>query len=165
MVSHIRKSNDHLKRRLSHPTSFGMLPDAFQTLIIAQAEELAAGSGETVVLAVEDKGEARTIFVVEGQSLLRAVIPIGTRLPLHATAVGKALLASKGSDELASLLGRYPLARFTDATITDPDELTGMLYEIRKTGISMENGEYPGWICGCRDDVETRGRFRSSNWH
>lgn len=148
MVSHIRKSNSHLKRRLSQPTSFGMLPDAFQTLIIAQAEELAAGSGETVVLAVEDKGEARTIFVVEGQSLLRAAIPIGTRLPLHATAVGKALLASKGSDELASLLGRYTLTRFTDATITDPDELTGMLYEIRKTGISMENGEYQAGLAG-----------------
>ncbi|MXW65053.1 MAG: FCD domain-containing protein [Bacteroidetes bacterium SB0662_bin_6] len=142
MVSHIRKSNSHLKRKLSQPTSFGMLPDAFQTLIITQAEELAAASGETVVLAVEDKGEARIIFVVEGHSLLRAAIPIGTRLPLHATAVGKALLASKDSDELASLLGRYAPTRFTDATITDSDELAGMLYEIRKAGISMENGEY-----------------------
>lgn len=148
MVSHIRKSNSHLKRKLSQPTSFGMLPDAFQTRIIVQAEELAAGSGETVVLAVEDKGEARIIFVVEGQSLMRAAIPIGARLPLHATAVGKALLASKGSDELASLLGRNTLTRFTDATITDPDELTGMLCEIRKTNISTENGEYQAGLSG-----------------
>ena len=62
----------------------------------------------------------------------------GERLPLHATGVGKVLLAY-GDDELqAAVLGS--LDRYTDKTITDANTLAGQLKSIREKGFA-ETGE------------------------
>jgi DNA-binding IclR family transcriptional regulator len=58
---------------------------------------------------------------------------VGRRLPLHASASAKALLAWRAPEEVRGLL-RLPLARFTPTTITDPTALEVDLSATRERG-------------------------------
>ncbi|MFC4241998.1 IclR family transcriptional regulator [Gryllotalpicola reticulitermitis] len=74
---------------------------------------------------------------------------LGARMPLHATAAGKAALA------LAPQIGLEPLdyetarlAPFTPKTILDPEKLRSDVLAAAKRGYSIENGEYQnGFSC------------------
>ncbi|MFC9842820.1 IclR family transcriptional regulator [Streptomyces sp. NPDC060223] len=64
---------------------------------------------------------------------------IGGRLPAHATAVGKVLLAYDSA--AAVQVTSAPLQRFTEHTITDAEELTAELHRIRCEGVGYDNQE------------------------
>ncbi|MEU5095237.1 IclR family transcriptional regulator [Streptomyces sp. NPDC020996] len=64
---------------------------------------------------------------------------IGGRLPAHATAVGKVLLAY--DSRAAAQVTSTPLRRFTEHTITDPDALAAELERIRRTGVGYDDQE------------------------
>ncbi|MGA9191582.1 MAG: IclR family transcriptional regulator, partial [Anaerolineales bacterium] len=67
---------------------------------------------------------------------------VGDRNPAHCTGVGKALLAYLTDEELAD---RYPerrLAKFTDQTITDPEELKEALSLVRDRGYAIDQEEH-----------------------
>lgn len=81
------------------------------------------GVGETVNLAVEDKGEAVILTQVECREMMRALSQPGTRAPLYCSGVGKALLAALPEEESLAVLKGLPLRRITDRTLTGPDDL------------------------------------------
>ena len=59
---------------------------------------------------------------VETEWPLRLQLPIGSRVPFHATASGKMYLASLAESHCAQLLGEIDLEAYTDKTLTSPDE-------------------------------------------
>jgi DNA-binding IclR family transcriptional regulator len=61
----------------------------------------------------------------------------GGRGSLHATALGKAILAFSSPDEITAAL-KEPLPRVTDKTITDPVLLRRELDQIRRTGVAFD---------------------------
>lgn len=61
---------------------------------------------------------------------------------LHATGSGKLLLAYLPERELQDYLRSSQLARYTAATITDPEKLYLELAHIREVGYSLDNDEY-----------------------
>ncbi|MBV8105553.1 MAG: IclR family transcriptional regulator [Hyphomicrobiales bacterium] len=102
-----------------------------------------------------ETGEGSKISVVDGEGLLvvaaasgareyaLTVIP-GQRLPLHAGAAGKTLLAHLPKDEVDRRLSRA-LPRHTSRTLTDPGRLRTELARIRRQGWAQDRGEYaPG---------------------
>lgn len=102
---------------------------------------LAEASGETAVLAVADGDAALVVAEMPGASSLRAVLPPGTRLPYHATAPGKALIAHLPLAQVRALLGRAPLPALTPRTLTDQGELTADLATLRHGGWLAERSE------------------------
>ncbi|MFK0159805.1 IclR family transcriptional regulator [Streptomyces sp. NPDC090493] len=64
---------------------------------------------------------------------------IGGRLPAHATAVGKVMLAYDAEAAAQAIAG--PLHRFTARTVTDPAELSDELDRIRRTGVAYDEEE------------------------
>lgn len=71
---------------------------------------------------------------------------VGSRLPAHATATGKLLLAWRPAAEIDEFL-RQPLARLTEETITAPERLYAVLEEIRQQGYAESHGELePGFV-------------------
>ncbi|WP_420037143.1 IclR family transcriptional regulator [Streptomyces sp. cg28] len=73
----------------------------------------------------------------EGPRAPRSFTLIGRLAPLHATAMGKALLSGMKDDEVAALLGRtYPA--YTKHTFTDLDALVASLDEVRRLGYATE---------------------------
>ena len=83
--------------------------------------------------------------MVVGQSSpahpVRADLPDGARLPLHATAAGKALIAHLPLQRVQALLGRGAFPLHTDATLTDQGELTADLATLRHGGWLAERSE------------------------
>lgn len=95
---------------------------------------------ETVHLARLDRGDIVYLASRESTHHLRTASRIGRRLPAHATALGKALLAERAPDEVDGLLPD-PLPALTSDTTTDRTDLHAELAEIRLRGWSLERGQ------------------------
>ncbi|MCG5219151.1 IclR family transcriptional regulator [Streptosporangium sp. KLBMP 9127] len=73
----------------------------------------------------------------EGSGAPRPATLIGRGGPLHATAMGKALISELPRPEIEELLGGA-YARYTPHTITSLDDLTTALDEVRQRGYATE---------------------------
>lgn len=122
--------------------------------------ELNQQTGETVHLAILDKGEVVYIDKRESVHVIRMYSAIGKRGPAHCTGVGKALLAYLPPDQLRKIIQANGLTRYTPNTITDYAELERHLAEVRDKGYAIDNAEHePEIMCvacpifGHRGDV------------
>ena len=103
---------------------------------------------ETVYLTVLDGGD-----VVYLHQMLRDPSPDmltvpGLRVPAHASALGKAMLAFSEPDIVDAALGDQPLERYTERTITDRALLDRALATVRGQGYAINLGEFmEGLIC------------------
>ncbi len=93
-------------------------------------------TGECAHTAVYSSGKALMIDDVEAEASLRVVGGIGRLIPLHCTAVGKALLAFSDVPIPAVL------EKNTAHTITDHATLQAHLEEIRKQGYAFDDEEH-----------------------
>lgn len=103
--------------------------------------QLMAETGETANLAVAQDGHVVFVSQVECHSPIRAFFPPGTTSPMHASGIGKALLAEMSGTALETLLTREPLERFTDYTITTPEALRSELERIKANGFAIDDQE------------------------
>lgn len=97
-------------------------------------------TGETANLGAQVGDEVMFLSQVETPQNIRAFFPPGATSPMHASGIGKALLAHAPEERIARYLAG-PLARFTDRTIADPDALRAELGRIRDQGYSFDNEE------------------------
>ncbi|RJO73680.1 IclR family transcriptional regulator [Nocardia panacis] len=102
-------------------------------IALPELSALQAATGETVHLAVPDGAELVLIERLDSSHQLRAFLPLGTRLPLHAAATGKAYLATLPDARIADHLARTP-AQTTAHTITDTEKLWDEIHLIRERG-------------------------------
>lgn len=72
----------------------------------------------------------------------RPVRMVGTILPLHATAIGKALLAGEPPERRTALIDRMPLKRFTPHTVVDPAALIEQLFVAAESGVAYSRSEF-----------------------
>ncbi|WNI18740.1 IclR family transcriptional regulator [Actinacidiphila sp. ITFR-21] len=98
--------------------------------------------GETSHIGVRTGNTAVIIGRCEGPGAIRVAERIGAPRPLHATSVGKVLLASLPDEELNEYLRSGPLTRVTPRTTTDPETLLAMIREVRSSGVAFDDGEY-----------------------
>lgn len=97
---------------------------------------------ETIQMAILDGLENVYIAKQDSDHPLRLVSDVGRRLPAHTTALGKMLLAMLDSEELDRRLDGVTLQSFTEATISDTDDLRAMVAKIRRRGYAEDLGEY-----------------------
>jgi IclR family acetate operon transcriptional repressor len=98
--------------------------------------------GETVNLAVIDDGEVVYVGQVQSPEMMRMIVKLGSRSPIHASGVGKTLLASMTEKGVSTILQRKGLARFTEQTIDNPANLRVELSHIRKLGYALDDEEH-----------------------
>ncbi len=98
--------------------------------------------GETVHLGCEDNGDVLYLDKIVADSLVSIASDVGARLPMHCSAVGKALLASKSDSEIKRYISYKGLIPLTGRTITDPDELIKELMKVRQQGYALDDGEF-----------------------
>ncbi|MER7045045.1 IclR family transcriptional regulator [Streptomyces jumonjinensis] len=131
----------HLGRSVYAPESEGV-----RDRLLPFLADLYEASRETVHLAVLDGSHVIYLAKLYGHRPAPVPSRIGGRLPAHATAVGKVLLAYD-SDAAEQALSR-PLERYTAHTIADPGDLAAELNRIRRTGVAFDHAEYqPGLAC------------------
>lgn len=98
--------------------------------------------GETANLGVEDEGEAVMLAQVQCREMMRMMVPLGSRAPMHASGIGKALLARMDDDQVASVLHRRGLAAITEHSIRTPDALRQELERTRARGWAYDDEEH-----------------------
>jgi len=102
---------------------------------------LAVEVGETVHLTVLDRHDVLFIAQELGPGRVRMHVDPGTRVSAHVTAAGKSVLAWQAAETLDALLADWPLERFTEHTITDPDEFRRELDKARRRGWALDYEE------------------------
>jgi IclR family KDG regulon transcriptional repressor len=97
--------------------------------------------GETVHLAVYERGEVIYVDKADGAHPVRAYSELGGRAPAHCVATGKMLLAHAERVERERVLAG-PLIRFTERTIVEPSALEHHLGEVMQRGHAVNLGEW-----------------------
>lgn len=103
---------------------------------------------ETTSFFVRTGWDVEAIVTETSDQALRYAVPTGSRLPMHALASGKALLAALPDDELDRYFAESERARFTPSTVTSEKALRREIEEIRKTGFSLTDEEFSLGIRG-----------------
>ncbi|WP_035839454.1 IclR family transcriptional regulator [Kitasatospora azatica] len=104
-------------------------------------------ANETVHLSVPDALQCMVVVDrVDCDRAVRTFHTIGDTSPLHATAVGRAVLAHLPKRDVEELVARG-LERFSDTTPADPDELRAELDRIRADGYSINRNQYRPGVC------------------
>lgn len=124
-------------------------------------EQLGAETGESVNMGLLDRDEVVVVLRVESTQPLRFDQPVGSRIPVHCSSMGKAILAfgEKADPVLAARLADLDLHPVTERTITDPDSLHQQLATIRADGFSTDDEEsIIGVSCVGAPILDDRGR-------
>ncbi len=115
--------------------------------------DLFGSTGVTVHLAVRDGQEALYLARLRGNASVPVVSTVGSRLPLHATGVGKVLLAHAPDQVQERVLAR--LARVTAYTVVRPGQLSEQLERVRRDGFATTSEEMS--LGACSVAVPVRG--------
>lgn len=105
---------------------------------LTEMQAVAAEYGLGVNLSVLDGDSIFYLANIDGRQAPRAYTLVGRRNPLHATGMGKVLLAYLPPDERKTLLSRQPLLRYTARTMTDQTQLEQELEQVRTQGWATE---------------------------
>lgn len=105
--------------------------------------------GETCNIGTLDASEVVYLDRVEAKHWpLRLQFGIGSRVPLHCTAIGKLFLAFLPARQRRDLMAGLDLRPMTASTLTDAQALQAELAAIRERGLSLDAEEYiVGVVC------------------
>ena len=110
----------------------------------------------TVHLAVRDGTEVLYLDRLRGNASVPIVSTVGSRLPLHATGVGKVLLAHAPADVQQQVMGH--LTRVTPYTITQPGRLRRQLARVLRDGYATTVEEMSLGACSVAVPVRSGSR-------
>ncbi len=111
------------------------------TVIRQYMTDIYRACNETMHCGILSGLDVLYIDKMESTQSIRMSSHVGVRMPLHATAMGKAFLACFSDSEVRSLYQGIQLASLTVHTITDMEELLRQLQIIRQTGYATETEE------------------------
>jgi DNA-binding IclR family transcriptional regulator len=125
-------------------------------------KDLADRSREAVSLGLRADSEVIFVKRFETSHVLRTSIREGTRMPLHASASGKALLLGLSADELLSLYPSEQLPKQASNTLNARSELLEELEIVRKRGYSTSHDEFVDGVSGAAVPVTLGSRVVAS---
>src|SRR5215468_8682774 len=99
-------------------------------------------AGETANLAILDGTEAVFVAQVQCHEMMRTLVRLGSRVPLHASGVGKAIFAALPDEQIDALLKVRGLPRITENTIVAMETMWAALRVIRQRGYSFDDEEH-----------------------
>ena len=105
-------------------------------------EKLRSEFRETVNLAVAEGKNVRFLLVLESPQALRTSVPVGHLSLLHATALGKSILAFSEPAMTEQYLAAAEWKRLTKKTITSLPAFRAELETVRAKGYAVDNQEY-----------------------
>ncbi|MFD4253374.1 IclR family transcriptional regulator [Amycolatopsis thermoflava] len=124
--------------------------------------DLFQATQENLQLAVLEGTRALCIEKLSSTRAVPTRTEVGGRLPLHATGVGKALLAFSGRGLLREVVDAG-LPRMTPHTITQPGRLAAALAEVRRAGVGYSYEEMTlGAVSVAAPVLGVDGRIRAA---
>ncbi len=107
-----------------------------------EVDRLAADTGNLVNLMIEEHGWGVHLYRGEGDCAVHSISHVGTRVHLHLTAMGKAILAHMSPERVETILETKGLPDVTSRTVTDRRALRAELEAIRERGHAIDDEEF-----------------------
>lgn len=98
--------------------------------------------GSVIQFGVLDQSEVVYLQKAKPQGGVPLASRMGVRLPAHATAIGKAMLANLTPEEIEATYAGKEFVRYTSNSISNYDNLVDVLQSITKNGYSDDKGEF-----------------------
>lgn len=131
----------HLGLRLFELGQLAEQPRELRMAALPVMADARSRTGANVHLAIRDGDEMVCIAVIRGRSAGCSPVRTGARLPIHATALGKAWLAHASERDVEDLLSSG-LRAWTRRTIVDPAVLRRQLAGVRAGAVATEFREF-----------------------
>ena len=120
------------------------LPDA----VLSVVAEVAEATGETTAVAALTGVHAMFLHVVESRHSVRYHAKVGDRVPVHASSVGRALLAQLPVGAREAVYRRITFERFSDTTPMSPEAIERELAAAEERGYHESSSEYIADLAG-----------------
>lgn len=128
-----------------------------------ELETLAAETGDLVNLLVEEYGRGVYLHRERGENAVEVDSYTGHRVHLHNTALGKAILAELPHERVVEIIDQHGLPATTENTITERDELSDRLEQVREQGVAFDDEErLPGLRCVARAVTDNDGEVHGA---
>lgn len=107
---------------------------------LAYVKENAEDASESSAQSISTEFNADSPTVMDHTGEYRNLL--GKEMNIHATAIGKAVLAEMSRDTVESVVDQHGLPRYTENTITDESALFEELDRIRERGYAIDSEEW-----------------------
>lgn len=104
-------------------------------------EDLARELGESVNLATVEGDRVVYVAHVPSVRSMRMFTEVGSRVAVHSTGVGKAMLAQMPPEQVEAILARTGLPAISERTITDEAAFTAELARVAEQGYALDDEE------------------------
>lgn len=111
-------------------------------------ERLVEQANETCSMSVLDDTEVVYVLRIPVRRIMSTGVTVGSRLPAHATSMGRVLLSGLSPSQLEDYFSRADLKRFTEMTTVDPDQLRQKIEDCRSRGYDWVDSEIEHGISG-----------------
>lgn len=105
-------------------------------------ENVTKVTGHTCSLSVLDGDDAVFVTRVPSRQVMRHTLTTGSRLPAHATSMGRVLLAGLPDHDVEAFLRKAPFPRLTAHTKVTAEELMSVLSTTRARGWALVDQEF-----------------------
>jgi len=127
---------------LIHLASQALLSRDVVTVAQPELKKIATGLGLSAHLGVAEGSDILYLARETPNLHLVSNVRVGSRLPIHATTIGRIILAYKTEAERTAILHDVRLYRVTSKTATSLKQLTRQIEQDRKRGIAWSEGHY-----------------------
>ena len=163
----IARSADPRRFRLG-PTLFELGRQAYSRIDVKDVarpfmEQLMHKTRESVFLGIRNLDHVTILDIVESTNDLKITSPIGTTIPLMAGAVGKVFLADLQEEQVAAMVHKR-LPRFTDRSITDPQQYIRQLRRTRQAGHAVDDEEYISGVRAVAAPIRFNNNLMAAIW-
>ena len=113
----------------------------FRQQAVPIMQQLRDKLGETINLTVRENDEVVYVERAISSQMMRVEQVVGSRAPLHVTAVGKLMLAETGEEGCHEYAKRTGLPKYTEHTISDIESLISKTKQAHRNGFAYDNEE------------------------
>ncbi len=111
-------------------------------MVKQKVEEIAEETGEKAQFIVEEHGKAVYVYQEIGEKGVKLGWGVGTRIDLHSTSAGKAIMAEWPEERVEEYVDTHGLRELTPHTITSHEALMEELEETRERGYGINEQEH-----------------------
>ena len=97
---------------------------------------------ETINLAVLHGNRIAYLEILESTKAMRLAARVGDHVPVHSSALGKAICATLPDSDVVEILKAEGMPRLTANTVTDVEAFLAQLEEVRRTGRAIDDREH-----------------------
>ena len=122
---------------------------------LEELRSLAQSTGESACIAVEEEGYVVYQHVVPEGADDSRLIAAGARIPLHQSAPGKCLLATRSNDDIRSYLEEFAETDPAVQTVPDSNEVIQEMQTVREQNLAFSRGEFAEELYEVATDIST----------